>query len=196
MRSEWPCNPYFKLSLIPAGAPRLHPVAAPLRRGPVAMRPRSFPPPCPVVRSRCMSPSRRRAAGAVRGLASRSPRRAPSPRSRCHAPSLVPPAITPAHYTRSLPGRRDGSPVGAPDSRPTGHYTALPRSRPRSHPLAAPRGMVPPPRHRPRWLTAAMRPPPPVGAPHPPGSHPRRGLRKVTHRIRCVSFCKLRCIFR
>lgn len=66
MRSEWPCNPYFKLSLIPAGAPRLHPVAAPLRRG-------------------------------------------PSPRSRCHAPSLVFPRRVPwcgpvahRHYAREI----------------------------------------------------------------------------------------------
>ena len=81
-----------------------------------------------------MSPSRRRATGAVRGLASRSPRR-----SSWHGPAAAPsPAV--AHRRDAAATARVGSP---PARLPT-----------------------------------------------------RQGLRKVTHRIRCVSFCKLRRIFR
>ena len=63
-----------------------------------------------------MSPSRRRATGAVRGFVSRVPSRAP--RSR-FPPRPVPRCVPfpPRHYARALPGRRDG------DIAPYRHYT-------------------------------------------------------------------------
>ena len=113
-----------------------------------------------------MSPSRRRAIGAVRGFAYRAiPALAPSP-----APYR--PQFPPRHYARALPGRRDR------DIAPYRHYThnirtaiphahAPPRRAPRSCPVAVGRGAwlcprstrprAPSPRHRLQWLTTAVR---------------------------------------
>ena len=81
-----------------------------------------------------MSPSRRRAPGAVRGLASRAPHRAPSPHSHERAPLPCGPVavgrdvlIAPPRHRRGarlgIPNSRRGwarwSAAGAPDSRPT-----------------------------------------------------------------------------
>ena len=129
------------------GIPR--PFAAPLRRDPVAMRPRSFPPP-------------------------------------------LRPRIIPAHY----PGGAMGRPSGLPTR-------ALPAITPRF--LARALAPIPSPLlvawSRRRAIARGGSPPLALAAvplPYAPPARlpPHQGLRKVTHRIRCVSFCKLRRIFR
>ncbi len=94
-----------------------------------------------------MSPSRRRAIGAVRGLASRSRRRAHLPCAPLHRPR---PIVRTAHYTRSLPVRRDGRSPGLP-------ARALPPLRPRWRTVAREILTHRAPRHAPWRLATAVR---------------------------------------
>ena len=108
-----------------------------------------------------MSPSRRRAIGAVRGFAFRAPsprpHRAPLPCAprprRAHLVRLYPPRpvapLPPRHYTRALLGRRDG------DIAPYRHYTrAILPPAPRTVAVRTARAalhLAPPPVPAPRY---------------------------------------------